>query len=221
MARRRFSSLEMFTLRNELKTFLFIGFATGISLFVLVQRNHNIDQRAFSATLPVFSTPTPTAIPPGPVQTITADSPDGAKTLTMKKQQTGELIKYSFSTADKSGAAEKSIFEKEENLSQSLTIPYNAWSPDNAYIFLKESTPTLNNYYVLQTSGDPFPDNVQYINVQDLFRQKLADYTLVDITGWAAPNLLIVNTRTKEGQEVSFWFELPSKAFIQLSTHFD
>lgn len=212
----------MVALKHELKTFLFIIAATGISLFVLTRRDYIMNQHVFSETLPFFSTPTPTVTPPLPVQITTSDSPDGIKTLTMKKQQVKNLIKYSFFVSDKSNTEEQFIFGKEEYSSQSLSIPYNSWSPDNIYVFLKESTPTVNNYYVLFTSGKSFSDNSQYVNIQDLFTQKVPHYTLEDVTGWAAPNLLIVNTKTDQGKQgPSFWFELPSQSFIQLGTLFD
>lgn len=212
----------MLLLKRELATLSFIILATAISLFILVNRNRNMNQPVFSATIPVFSSLTPTEIPPGPIQSETMNSPDGTKTLTMKKQQIKDIIKYSIYTSDKSGTNEKLIFEKEEHVFQNFTIPYNTWSPDNVYFFLKEITPTVSNYYVFYASSDSFPDNVQYVNIQDLFKQKLPELILTDVTGWAAPNLLIANTNTYQGKlAFSFWFDVPSQSFIQLGTRFN
>ena len=114
------------------------------------------------------------------------------------------------------------IFAKELNKSQDLLIPYNTWSPDNKYLFLKEITPTTNNYYVLTASGAPLKEGVKYVNIQELFSQKQPDYSITDVTGWADPNLIVVNTKSnKEGRLVSFWFEVSSQVFIQLSTYFN
>ena len=114
------------------------------------------------------------------------------------------------------------IFTKELNKSQDLLIPYNTWSPDNKYLFLKETTPTTNNYYVLTASGAPLKEEVKYVNIQELFSQKQPDYSITDVTGWADPNLIVGNTKSnKEGRLVSFWFEVSSQVFIQLSTYFN
>jgi len=223
----------MFRLNRAFEIVFFIVLVTGLILFTFVQRRNqnNLTKRyVFSQTLisPTTIIPTPTllvpiSIPiPIPLQTITMDSPDGTKTLTMTKRQTNDLVSYFFYTANKSDAIEKPIFNKTESLAQSLSIPFNTWSPDNVYFFLKEVTPSVNNYYVFYVSGDLFPNNAQYINVQELFTQKLPDFTTVDITGWAAPNLLLVNTKTKqENRDVSFWFDITSQSFIQLSNYFD
>lgn len=211
----------MFILKRQLKTLFFIILATGISLAFLTQRNNKIDNRVFSA-LPDFPTSTPIIIIPGPIQTTSMDSPDGTRTLTMEKQQIKDYVKYSFFTSIKSETAKQIIFGKEEISSQNLSIPYNTWSPDNVYVFLKEFTPTINNYYVFYTSGNNFPDNSQFLNIQTLFAQKVSGYIIEDVTGWAAPNLLIVNTKANEGgNKVSFWFDVTSQSFIQLGTYFN
>lgn len=209
-------------LRRELKTLLFIIIVTGISLVILTQKNNRFGERVFSATPPAIPTLMPTAVPVDPVQTVTIDSPDGLKTLTMQKQKTGNRIAYSFLTATKSDAKKQPLFSKTENVPDDFTIPYNTWSPDNAYVFLKETVTAADNYYIFHSNGVPFPDGSQYLNIQDLFKQKLPDYILSDITGWAAPDLLIVNTKTEQGEKgPSFWFIVSSQSFEQLGTYFN
>ena len=105
---------------------------------------------------------------------------------------------------------------------ENLSIPYNAWSPDNKYVFLKESTPTINNYYVFASSGNPLYPDKQYINIQELFSEQVPDFAITDVTGWADSVLVVVNTVSKkQGQKVSFWFDVSSQSFIRLSTYFD
>lgn len=212
----------MFTLKHELETFLFIIFAIGISLLILMQRgNSTTNQRVFSATLPGISAlePTPTT---SAILVTDIDSPDGKKTLTVKKQQQKDLsTTYSYATSSKSEAQKQQIFTKTEPLSQTLSVPYNTWAPDDAYFFLKESMSTSHNYFVFNASGSLFPNNAKYINVQEVFSQKLPHYTIEDVTGWAAPDLLIVNTKTEDGKQgPSFWFVISTQAFLQLGTHF-
>lgn len=211
----------MLLLKRELKTLLFIILATGICLIFLTQQSYKIDSRVFSA-LPDFLTPTPTIIPPKPIQTTSMDSPDGTKILIMESQERADAISYYLFTSNKIESTRQFIFSKVENFSHSLSIPYNTWSPDNTYIFLKESTPTINNYYVFSSSGNSFSDGSQFSNIQALFNQHTSDYTILDVTGWAAPNLLIVNTKAnKTDTKVSFWFDVVSQSFIQLGTYFN
>jgi len=211
----------MFTVRHRVEMLFIISVGTALSLFVLVQRNNKVDQRVFSAVIPTLTSTTATGISSYPVQTSTMDSPDGEKTLTMKKQPINGLIKYSFYIAAPA-TAEKLIFSKELTDTQNLSIPYNTWSPDNKYIFLKESTPILNNYYVFLASGDPVSDKVQYANIQELFSQKLPDYRITEVTGWADPTLVVINaTAYKGSQNVSFWFDVTNQSFMQLGTYFN
>jgi len=210
----------MFTVRHQVEMFFIISLATAISLFVLVQRNKNMAQRVFSA-IPEEQQATVPEVTPIPVQTTTMDSPDGTRTLTMKKEQTSETTVHSINVSD-AGNVGQTIFNKELQDTQSLSIPYNTWSPDNKYFFLKESTPSVANYYVFSASGTPLSENVQYANIQDLFSQKFPDYQITDVTGWADPVLIIVNTTSnKTGQNASFWFDVTSLSFIQLGTFFN
>jgi hypothetical protein len=209
-------------LKHKFKILFIIILAVGISLSAIVELNHKIDRHILSAASPKYVTPLPSNAAPSPIQTIMMETPDGTKTLTMKRQKVDSYLVYSFFTSAKSDNSEKLIFRKVLISSQSLSIPYNTWSPDNVYFFLKETTPTVNNYYVFNSSGSSFPDGSQYVNIQDLFSQKLPQYTIDEVTGWGAPDLIIVNAKKNERrQKYSFWFEVSSQSFIQLSTYFD
>ena len=210
----------MSVFKHELKTLFIILLATITSLVFLTYRNNRIDSRIFSA-LPDSLAPTPTIIIPGPIQTELMDSPDGTRTLTMERQQIKDNFKHSFFTSIKPEETKKLIFTKEGALSQNLSIPYNTWSPDNIYVFIKEATPTVNNYYVFFTSGSSFSDSSQYLNIQSLFAEKVSNYTILDVTGWAAPNLLIVNSKKNQSEKkVSFWFDVSNQSFLLLGTYF-
>ncbi len=207
-------------LKQGFKIIFFVALLVSAVLAILVYRDDKIDNRVFSA-LPGSITPTPRIFVPGPLQKEFMDSPDGTTTLTMEKQEFENSAKYTFYTGSKSEATRQLIFAKDESLNQTLQIPYNTWSPDNVYLFLKEVTPKTDNYYVFFGNGEMFSDNSNYLNIQTLFSQNVSGYTITDVTGWAAPNLLIVNTRETQGEnKVSFWFDVPSRSFIQLSTYF-
>ena len=212
----------MFTLRHNLEMFFIVTLGTALSLFVLVQRNNNNNPTSFSlsASVLTISIPSPTTAP-GPIQTSSMGSPDGTKNLTMNKQVTKGKTKYSFYTSTPDGL-DKLIFTKELSEGESISIPYNTWSPDNTYFFLDETTSSTHNYYVLNASGNLLKGDAKYANIQELFSQKQPDYTITEVTGWADPNLVIVNTKlNKDDRKVSFWFEVSSQTFITLSTYFN
>lgn len=211
----------MYILKHHLKTLLFIIFTTGIILIFLIRNRTVIDTRA-SYFPPEVPTTIPTDIFPSAMEEVVMDSPDGKMTLILKSQKRENYTDYSFFTSDKTDSAVRLIFNKKEISSERITIPYNSWSPDNEYFFIEEFTPGINNYYVFFASGKNFADNQQYLDIQTLFLEKVTGFTITEMTGWAASNLLIVNTKVSEGDEkASFWFDVKSQRFIKLSTYFD
>lgn len=143
-------------------------------------------------------------------KTSIMDSPDGNMSLT--------LTSNTLFITSKSDGLQKQIFKKN---SFDPEIPYNTWSPDNVYVFLKEKTNTTSDFLVFQSSGGLFSNNLPYLSIQELFVKNIQNYFIEDVTGWAAPNLLIVNTKTNDSdQRISFWFDVPSQSFIQLGTYF-
>lgn len=201
------------TKRHKFEMVVIIILATTLGLFGLIQKDKKVNERVSAVV--------PTVMPTDTVESSAMESPDGSKILTLKKQPTKNRQKYSFYTSS-TGDGERLIFYKELEKGGDISIPYNAWSPDNKYVFLKETTSTFNNYYVFLSSGNPISDNAQYVNIQELFSQKLPDYKIVDVTGWADPALIIVNTQPNEGgQNISYWYDVTGQSFIRLGTYFD
>ena len=192
------------------KVIFFILIFTIISLFFLVQRNNKRSE-------PVNSSAAPPIITPVQIETTNVmDSPDGSLTLILEEKNGLQSL---FVTTIPNG--QKVQIYKKETAGHKLEIPYNSWSPDNIYFFLKEKTPAINNYLVFQSSGNIFASDSPYLSVQELFRNKVPNYAIEDITGWAAPNLLLINARMiTEDKKASFWFEVSSQLFIQLGTYF-
>ncbi|KKQ38162.1 MAG: hypothetical protein US54_C0016G0003 [Candidatus Roizmanbacteria bacterium GW2011_GWA2_37_7] len=191
----------------------------GVSFVTFTKQQYSADTRVF-ADIP--DSLTSTIVVPGLIKTEFMDSPDGTETLTMERQEKGDKFRYSFFTSDTSKEAQQFIYTKELTLSYGqLSIPYNTWSPDNTYFFIKESTASQNNYYVFFASGENFSDYSQYLDIQRLFEEKIQGFTISDVTGWAAPTLLIINTQEQEGeQKVSFWFDVQTQSFTRLGTYF-
>lgn len=193
------------------KTIFFITILMIIMLFVFVQKNNKKSQ-------PIFTSAAPPVISPIPIEAINImDSPDGSMTLTLKNK----VMSYLLFASSKSGGQPQQIFKKEEVNSSKLEIPYNTWSPDNVYVFLKEKTPTIDNYFVFQSSGSFFSNNLSYLSIQELFKKNVPDCTIEDVTGWGGINLIVINAKNIiDDRKVSFWFDVPSQSFIQLGTYF-
>jgi len=184
-----------------------------ITVFIFVQKNNKKSQPLYTSAevVKTEATPIPT------IATSFMDSPDGTKSLTLEEQN-GLQSLFVSSLPD---GQRVEIYKKQILNLIKLEIPYNTWSPDNVYIFLKEKEPLIENYFVFQSSGTLFLNNLPFVSIQELFGKDVPNYVIEDVTGWAAPNLLIVNTKAKDSeQRVSFWFDVPSQSFIQLGTYF-
>lgn len=213
----------MVTKRQKIEMVILVIVTTIVSLLVLLKRD-NSNTRTFAATLPSqLASPEPTLVVPGSIEIVSSDSSDGEKNLIMNKVNTGQYIIRSVFTSDASDDSKKLLLTKTHLTSQTVdvTLPYNAWSPDNKYVFLKETTGNQVRYNVYSILEKPFTNNTTSVTINDLFSAKYPSYTITDVTGWAAPNLLLVNTATEDGKiGPSFWFDITDLSFIQLATHF-
>lgn len=212
----------MITFRKVLFTVLFIAVVTSVCLFVLIQKDNKIYQPVFSATVPTLMLPSPTPTSVGPIQVAEMDSPDGTKKLTMKRVLIKDMMSYSFIISDNTGSTEPVSIEISVKPSSSFSIPYNTWSPDNKYFFLKETSPKITSYLVFSSDGGTLARGASFLNIQDIFVEKVPNLVIEDVTGWADPILLIVNTKKPSGElGPSYWFEIPGENFTQLSSRFN
>lgn len=210
----------MLAIKNT-KTFLLIFSAAALSFLSFLWSDNAANKKFLSVNIPRYNTSAKTivTVTPAPVGEISFGTPDGKKTLTMKRQSDKDLTSYSFYVTDEAGE-KKTIFNQTGKSSETISIPFNAWSPDNNHLFLLEETAKGKNYLVFHASGKPFTDDSEYVNVSEQFKQKLPDLTLDEVTGWADPALLIVNVKTGEGVGRSFWFDINSLSFLPLGNYF-
>lgn len=150
-------------------------------------------------------------------QTTTVGSSDGTHSVTMKEEKNGSgKSTFTFLISD------QTIYTKTLDSGESFSIPFNAFSPDSKYLFLKETGKSEPSYIALTSEGTPITKDNQTITFSDLFAQKLPSYKITDVTGWASPTLIVINTDKLDGtQGPSFWFEIPTQSFILLSTRFN
>ncbi len=190
----------------------------GVSWIYVTKQKQSTDTRAF-ADMPDAPTTISKAAISNNMVTEAIDSPDGIKSLLMERQEKGSDYQYSFHITDEE--LQEFLYAKVLPITRNMSIPYNAWSPDNAYIFLKESGSTQDEYYVFHASGENFPNLSQFIDVQELFKEKINGYEITEVTGWADPVLLLINTQEMNGdKKVSFWLNVTNQSFIRLETYF-
>ena len=155
--------------------------------------------------------------------TVDVISPNEKITLTMKglKKADGTLKQTFFISLD---AAKESveIYTHESNPSYQILIPYNTFSPDNKYIFLKIEDPERAQYIVVRTDGKNIRGEEKSVEITSLFYEKYEEFVITEVTGWGGYSLIVVNTNYKDGKiGPSFWFDLSNFSFIQLSNRFN
>lgn len=210
----------------------FILFLLVISLFVFTavvvvstQYEKRITAESFATiesepTISVLDPTTkPTSVPTPITGSEIMESPDGTVTLKVERLEQSESTQYTISTSPTSDQSKYTVYSTNEF--DNLTIPYNTWSPDNKYFFLKEIAQLQSNYYVFSAIRGENLGGYLYLSIQELFAEKVTGYTITDVTGWASPNLIIVNAQSDEsGNKVSYWFNVTNQSFIRLSSYF-
>ncbi|MFI5240868.1 MAG: hypothetical protein ACHQUA_00355 [Microgenomates group bacterium] len=147
-------------------------------------------------------------------------APDGKMTLVMKEEKGKESTEYIFSVSSPTGG-QKEVYRETINPSGSIQIPYNTFSPDDKYFFLKKVDSGKTSFFVLSTAGTALGKDSPFLEFSSSFETKYPDYKIKDATGWGGMTLIIINTdKVSGGQGPSFWFDVTSNRFIQLSSHF-
>lgn len=196
----------------KLSTFLIV--AIMASLFLIeAQRTYSFNQTIEEIpTETISATPSPT----GTVINTEMQSPEGSKLLKLEVVKKESKIINTITISNQDSAKPEQI-EIKPKINEEFKIPFNTWSPDLFYFFLE----TENEYYVFQSSGELFPSGEQYVTVKSLFEENSGNYTIDEVTGWADNTLLVLNTHSDSGEKVSFWFDVPSRSFIQLGNYFE
>lgn len=160
-------------------------------------------------------------INPGP-KTTSILAPNGRMTLFVTEGKASSGVTDTFSVSVDSGP-QTQIYS--ETLAEGVTIsvPYNTFSPDNKYIFLKKSGPAGITYFALRTDGKPIVKDSQTVDFLSLFNSKYpGEFKVTDVTGWGGMTLIVLNTDKPNGSiGPSFWYDAASDSFISLSTRFN
>jgi len=149
-------------------------------------------------------------------------SPDGKYTLTLKNVKNTNGFTQTFFTSSEKDKTPHQIFEYTSNPDAAILIPFNTFSPDNKYIFLKFGNSEKPEYLVLRTDGQNIKGDQKTVEPVSSFAEKYPDFVITEATGWGGNNLIVVNTDDKEGNiGPSWWFDLSNFSFMKLSNRFN
>jgi hypothetical protein len=145
--------------------------------------------------------------------------------IAMKQEQVspdGKMIARVTIEGERVGiwVADLMILTKRLEPNEEWRVPFNTWSPDNKYFFLERTIAGESEYWVMKATGEPFIEGGIYRVIAEPFAQAFPELKLVSVTGWASPTLLIINAKSENEPKISFWYEVPSKQFIRLSSYF-
>ncbi len=214
------------TIRHQIEvesvTFLLLAGAVGIVFAFYSGYKFNPQNIVSLPVVESFQNPIPVITPIPKPDVSSQISPDGEKLLTMSVTTNDSGKTYTFTTSDANGANTQNVYSVTyADTADSMSIPFNTWSPDNKYVFINHIGPSGNDAIVLKANGEPITETESSINSTVIFKAKITNNLYDETTGWASETLLLINTKTSSGEKsTSYWFELPSKAIIPLSTQF-
>lgn len=200
--------------KHILKVATFLIVAVMASLFLIeAQRTYSFN-KTVEQIPPVTISVTPS--PTGTIMHSEMISPEGSKLLELEVTKNSDEVVNAITISD-TDTESTEIVTLNPTVNEEFQIPFNTWSPNLFYFFMKTDT----EYYVFQSSGELFPSGEQYVTVNSLFEENAGNYTIDEVTGWADNTLLVVNTHSDSGEKVSFWFDVPSRSFIQLGNYYE
>ncbi len=166
-----------------------------------------------------------TAVPANPItahasnqpQAQTVDNLDGTLHLIMQGVKNSDgTTTYSFTVRDSQSGKTTPILTK--TTADTMAIPGNAWSPNNAYVFLAYREGENETFFVVKADGQPFASGDQYLDIRALWTARAMDLTLGSATGWAGNDLIVLATRKPDGTDgPHYWFVVSSRGFMLLS----
>ena len=213
------------TIRHEIETLSFIFVASMIATIMIGLLHKSPTPQSFHVATPFANllptaTPTPTPAPVPEVTYQSQTSSDGKEKVNMKEVNIQGMKTYTFTLTNIDSNTTTPLFGSQVATSSSMKLPFNAFSPNNSYVFLERKDSDMSHFLVFQTSGEAFGNGQQYIDATDSFTAYTSSYSHPIATGWGDNALLIINAVSTDGHPASFWMELPSENFIPLSSYF-
>jgi len=205
----------------ELDAFFFVIVGAFFGVFLIAYVRNQPVQFHSNAQEPVANAPTTIPSPTITFQPSTTNdkqiSPDGAHTLLLKTIHNDDLTNTYELSADNG----PTIYSQTLGANETLTLPFNAWEPQDRYFFIQEKLSSGPQVLVFKGDGTTFGDGEQYLNLTAAYDKLGSSYTYDAATGWAGYDIIVINTKADDGsQGASYWYELPYGTIIPLATKF-
>ena len=100
-------------------------------------------------------------------------SPNGKMTLTVKNVRKTDIISQIFFTTTDTNETPVQIYSADSSSGRTILIPYNTFSPDNKYVFLKTGTSDKPEYLVLRTDGKIYKTMTRELKLQSFFMKSI------------------------------------------------
>lgn len=200
----------MYHLRNILLVLVLLTALTGAG-FVFFSANFR-EQKKPNTTL--ISPQIPQSIAEAKESIRKVTSSDGLKEITLRVKQENEASTYLVFN----GSETMPFYTETLPQNTSLGLPDNAFSPGEQYLFLEKNGGGVKNALVFMADKSLFENGNQFLDVYSLYNTKNLPNNFAGATGWADRTLLIIETTKEDGTKGSkYWFDVPSKSFIQLA----
>ena len=206
--------------------FMIVGAFVGMFLVVYVKQpvRFYTDAAPVATALPTL-TPTPSsgsvAMPTISLQQTTTTtsqiSSDGTHKVNLKTIHNQDLT----NTYEVSADDGPTFYTKTLGANETVTLPFNAWEPQNNYFFIQENLAAGPKVLVFKPDGSAFANGQPYLDLTDAYAQLGSNDTYDQATGWGGYDVIVMNTKASDGtQGTSYWYELPYGSLIPLATKF-
>jgi hypothetical protein len=207
----------------ELDAFFFVIVGAFFGVFLVAYVKNQPVHFESNAASPIASssepstTPTPTVTFQPTADTNSQISSDGTHKVNLKTIHNQDLTKTYEVSADDGPV----LYTQTLGANETITLPFNAWEPQNRYFFIQENLSAGPQVLVFKGDGTTFGDGEQYLNLTAAYDKLGSSYTYDAATGWAGYDLIVINTKTQDGdQGASYWYELPYGTLLPLATKF-
>lgn len=144
-------------------------------------------------------------------------APNGKDTLITRESrvESGSLKTFLIRTSE---GEVTPILSKTLSPTTAVSVPFNVFSPDNKFIFLKEEDEWGAKYFSLPTTQGSETEPTVF---SELFKQNYPNLIIEDVTGWGGMTLIVINARDEDDSRLSFWYDVTNGRFTALSNRFD
>ena len=201
--------------------FMLVGAVVGLFLVTYVKGTpvqFHSNAASFLETQQPTLTPTPTISFVPSTTTASQVSPDGTQQVILRTMTNQDQSKtYEVSTSENGPV----IYTKTLSTTENISLPFNAWEPQNRFFFIQEHLDSGPKVLVFKQDGTAFSNGEPYLDLTGAYTKLGSADSYDQATGWAGYNIIVINTKATDGtQGSSYWYEVPDGSLVPLATKF-